>query len=195
MKLTNKTRWQTKDLRRFIELVLKHQGHNPRDTWSVVVVPGRQSNPSGWAYLNSRTFQLTLAKRFLLQRPGADGSTTLSREEPETLPRSILCKLAQVAIHEIGHCEGLNHAEMVPWQSIDVSWLPEDLTIRRIPPAQPKAKPSREERNSEELKHALDKIASLTEAIAAAERQVKSLRTRRSNWRRTAAKIRRRKHK
>lgn len=192
MKIANKTRWQTADLRRFVETVLRHQGHDPKETWHVTFAPGRKSSPSGWAYLNSRTFQLTLAKKFLLQRPGADGKTTLSREEPETLPRSVLLKLAQVAIHEIGHCEGLSHAEMVPWHAIDVSWLPEDLTINRIPA--PK-KPSREEKNAAELQHALDKIVSLTDAIAAAEKNIKALRTRRSNWRKEAAKIRKRKLK
>lgn len=192
MRIQNESHWQTRDLRKFVSLVLRHQGHDPmKEDWSVSFKTSKRPEPGGWAYLNSRRFQLTVPHRFLLQRTAEDGSLVLERgAEPETLPRSVLLKLAQVAIHEIGHCEGLQHGEMVSWRTIDVSWLPEDMTIRRIPKP---VRPSKEEKNQEALQHALDKIQSLTDAIAAAEKHLKSLRTRRSSWRKKAAKLRRRK--
>jgi hypothetical protein len=106
MQVENKTKYDTRYLKRLFIACDKHEGAHitskrmrGRKVW---VKPGR-SRIHGAAWLHSTSIVMSLPAK-----------------EPSAR------KIAQIYIHELGHNLGLNHKHMMNWWEIDVSWWPDE---------------------------------------------------------------------
>lgn len=103
MKISNKTGYSTRHLRKIFLACEKNEGtdHGHRN---VEVIYGRKKSVSGYAWYNSNKVVMKLPK-------------------PEFLTK--IHQLAQVYIHEVGHNLNLRHREMMKWWNIPVEFLEE----------------------------------------------------------------------
>jgi len=99
----------------------------------------------------------------------------------DELPKRIVEEAARTIIHEIGHCQGLRHEDMVCSSSIEVPWA-DGLKIRKKTAAKPKPKPDREAK-------AIAAVERLEDLLAEEEKRhrarTKSLKTRLSKAKRS----------
>lgn len=159
LKLTNETNWDTRDLRQFVIATIRACGGDGPGlrNWCVTISNSRRGRVHGNAYVNSRTWRLYLpdtyfdddkwragqadlkilqakikAKQATYQgweeaRIKLDRSCRLKRDE---MSRSCIESAARVAAHEIGHCQGLRHDDMLDISDIEIPWV-KGLTIKR----------------------------------------------------------------
>lgn len=118
--IKNETDYSTRDLRKLVLRAIKAEADFPKDwKWDRYVVRiaySRRAGISGYGYYNSRNFCLKLPRpKMLVLRVN-------QQQYPYELSPESITRLAQVAIHEIGHNLGLRHAEMIDSSKIDVSW-------------------------------------------------------------------------
>ena len=166
MKIDNSTHWRTDDLRKIITAAVIEEGLDPSDRWLFSIVytrPGANRDGryvTGWAYCNSRRVHLRVPR---------------DHDVP-------VKEFAQVAVHEIGHCKGLGHEDMVRTRSIAVPWV-EGMVIRK---RAERAKPAVDKRAQA---HA--KVERAEELIALEEKRhgtaMKRLRTKLANAKKSAA--------
>lgn len=119
MKIINRTKYRTDDLRRFFAAGLKALGADSNKTVKVGYSRAGAFSCSGYAcygwempdgYREGRLIYMGLPQ-------SADDSATLK-------------KIAQVFEHEIGHSQGLTHKEMAPSETLEPIWH-EDLPLRQ----------------------------------------------------------------
>jgi len=106
MKLINKTNWNTRDLRKFVNLVTKHEGFKPRTIEFIT----RNSNVRGRAVVNGSWIRLNTfsnGRESIL----ADNGVAVNRD-CDTIEGMRLLHLAGTLSHEIAHNRGLRHNTM-----------------------------------------------------------------------------------
>lgn len=166
LKLDNRTRWDTRDLRRFVLAGLKHCGVD--GYWTVRIASTRQPyGSSGLAYVNSHWFQINI--------PAYGWSDNWrSKIQLVTLPAVKLREVGQVLEHEVAHCRGLHHGEMRPSEDIPATWTLW-LSIRKQAPKIKKTRTATERAGARESK-AREKLAEWERKQRAAARKVKTYR-------------------
>lgn len=108
LRLDNRTRWSSKDLRRFFEAGLKKLRCGPR---TVRIRYGIGRALHGWAYYDSRILQICL--------PGPTYVAACQGKRKEPLDYK---ELAQTFEHEIDHTKGLTHSQMPDWKKLKPTW-------------------------------------------------------------------------
>lgn len=127
MKITNKTNYDTKYLRRLFLACEKHEGTNYQ-TRRIKIIWARRNCIHGYAYYNSNSVVLKLPKQYR-HFEVVDGCTTRDKEFTPLNAK----RLAQIYIHETGHNHGLYHKDMQDYWIIDVSWMPdESVPIKQV---------------------------------------------------------------
>ena len=127
IKIDNATDWRTDDLRVFIRAAILADGQDPNDAWRVEIRKRRVTNRcAGLAWIGSHHMVLKIPHRFAFT--GSDGRAVYETQ-PAVMPDFVVHGLGRVTIHELNHCRGLDHADMVDLGSIDTVWA-EGLTIR-----------------------------------------------------------------
>lgn len=106
LKLTNKTHYDSLDLRRLISAGLRALGDERRYFVSVVY-GGRGSSTSGYAYYNSGTIRLRVPRGYTVNDERKPRSVVY-----EALPLATVRDLAHTLAHEIAHTNGVRHSEM-----------------------------------------------------------------------------------
>ena len=129
MKIINETKWNTKDLQKIFALSLKAdnkiEGKFNKNLIIIItyrkfrkwVIPYYERNNmildnkykySGYAYFNTGEMKIRL--------PVKDIDSQY---------------VAKIFIHELAHCRGYKHHQMGCWLSLDVSFLPDNIKIRK----------------------------------------------------------------
>ncbi len=106
LSLTNRSHWDTEDLRRIITAGLDARV-GAWTSWSVTVKTARGGHIRGWAWLHTTRLQLTIPRPL---------------NEESVLSHDSVITLARVLLHEIDHNLGLGHRAMCKWYKIDVPW-------------------------------------------------------------------------
>lgn len=129
MQIINKTHWDTSDLKRVFKLSLNADNQiegrfnkhltitvNYRRLRQIIKnqirfgywTPEEIYYYKGFAYYNSGLMRISLPKENI---------------NPEIV--------AQIFIHELEHCRGFRHDKMGVWFEIDVSFLPDNIRIKK----------------------------------------------------------------
>lgn len=164
LKVLNKTQWATRDLRRIFSAVLRDSNKwegKLNGAVRVTVVHSRTGSFSGYAYLNSTVMRLRVPTPDSLKGAALD-----------------VFKLAYLFEHELAHCRGYVHEDMVGLNSWKCATETNyryvaGMTVAAKPP--PKAKPKadvqvtrylrvvagidKRERERAKLERALSKLA------------------------------------
>ena len=137
LKIVNKTRWKTSDLRKLFLLCCEKAGFTP--TTVHVGYTRRSSAVHGRARVNGSIIWMNLPNKKLEVRTGDDGKSHYEHIEIDTLEKGLVEDIAQVFIHEIGHNLGLRHKHMKSCYDISADFIPADFVITSN---QPKPQPS-----------------------------------------------------
>jgi hypothetical protein len=124
--LVNRTRYDTRDLRRLTILCLKERGAYAGRRYRVTWVPARGAWPHGLAWIG-RPFVRMMLPAARVEAVGDGGRRAVGLA---ALDRRTIERLAQVLLHEIDHTLGLNHREMLNCYSLPVWFLPADIRVR-----------------------------------------------------------------
>ena len=103
MRIYNSTDYRTDDLRELFSAAICLIGDISR-VWYITIgyrYSKKIGNCHGWAYLNTGRFHISLPHR------------------PSSIKMKELCQITQ---HEIDHCLGLNHSEMLDWWDLKITW-------------------------------------------------------------------------
>ena len=122
MKIQNKSKWDTDELRDFFRLVFKKEGISPK-RYNITVMNTRFPRKdccTGCAYLHSKT--LTIRLPTMERVMGSDGFSRCVDSEVMPIPKTV----AQVLAHEIHHTIGYQHREMIKSEDI---LTPENLPV------------------------------------------------------------------
>jgi hypothetical protein len=125
MKLINKTKWNTADLKKLCMAVIKHKGSHKNHQITVKTGKYRYSNSDRIGGL-ARLFGTTISMKVpLTTKPnntgmvGNDGKTIY-----EQIPNALdVGDFAKILDHEIDHNLGLRHKVMQNWRKLDVGYL------------------------------------------------------------------------
>jgi len=129
MIIINKTKWSTKDLRKVFQLALRAdneiEGRFNKNL--TITVKYRVLNK---IILNQAKLGYIKLKENYYYKGWAYYNTGLMRI---SLPRKNIDSkiVAQIFIHELGHCRGFKHCQMGHWSKIDTSFLPYSIKIKR----------------------------------------------------------------
>lgn len=135
MRLINKSRWDTGDLLKFLRECFKRAGSDIRD-YTIEIGNTSSSGIRGLGSYTRCWLKLRIPKQSKVSIIGLNGTAAIEfRDAVNTV------ELAQVAIHEVGHTQGLHHRDMISYKEIDASWA-KDSVIR---PKQLKARPTMDE--------------------------------------------------
>ena len=132
MKIINKSRWNTSDLKKLSRAVLKHYGYDAPRLFKIVT--GKSTN---WRKADSQCCSGRASLGGSRVRMMVPKSTTIEKV-PVVFP---VKDYARVLIHEVGHNAGLVHKEMVECRSIEV---PEEILEMTVRPKEKKVKPKRD---------------------------------------------------
>jgi len=131
MKITNKSKWDTRDLIRFFRRCLSEIGEDIRDYTIAVKNIRGGVGVSGAGSYNRKWMRISLPTH--RQVVGSDGGCFI--EELSELTGGELERVAQVVIHESDHTRGLHHRDMMPSEQICTTWAGEfRIAKRRIKP-------------------------------------------------------------
>jgi hypothetical protein len=115
MKITNKTQYDTRYLRRLFLACENHEGTNPKRR-HVCVQPKSGGGVGGYAWYNSHSVVMKLS-----------GVKADARD------------VAQVYIHEVGHNLGLRHKDMAACKDIQIDFWPDEaVPLKAAKPTKPK---------------------------------------------------------
>lgn len=208
----NNTHYRTSDLKAFVVACLKADDRDLRYSVTVDYTKG-ESGASGCAYLNSRTLTVRVPKGVPTTR--SDGWTFERKRKNwhRTLPSYALKDLAGVLVHELAHCDGIEHDDMHPalkrgtswmadktneeadavWRSLVGTWW-EGLEIRAkagvipddVPPLVA-AQAARKRKAEQREKTARSKVDEIDEKLKKLESQRKRLMTLKKKWREKVA--------
>jgi len=107
MKITNKTDYSTRQLRKIFMACEKNEGTNPKNR-NIEVIYGRSKGVRGYAWYNSNSVVIKLPKM-----------------KKDNSNQANIHQLARVYIHEVGHNLNLRHKEMMKWWLMPVDFLEE----------------------------------------------------------------------
>ena len=133
MKLTNETKWDTRNLRTLCLKVLKKMGGS-RYT-RIKIITSKGGKYGGLASLGATWIKMRVpAIQHTTLAQGNDGKL-----QTQTVPSEFnVIKFTQILEHEIGHNQGLRHKEMSDWWNFNVDYV-KDLKVSPI-----KEKPKQE---------------------------------------------------
>jgi hypothetical protein len=101
--MSNRTEFRTDDLKKIFSTAISSVGDITR-VWYITVgyrYTKEAGDCHGWAYLNTGRFHISLP------------------HWPSNVKMNELCQIIQ---HEIDHCLGLNHVEMLNWWKLKPTW-------------------------------------------------------------------------
>ena len=124
IKVDNKTWFRSDDIRNLVRRAIAAEGQSGRD-YTVEVRYARGGDIGGYGWYHQRKIKMCIPKHESQWHPIRGSKPT-----PYGFTPSRIKTFAQVVIHELGHNQGLRHAEMASWTGIEVSWS-EGMTIRR----------------------------------------------------------------
>lgn len=144
MKLTNKSKWDTRDLRKIVLKCIRIEGCR-KDL--IVKMSTLRKDTEGYvrgeAQFNGRLIRIRLkAPSEIRYRPAYHHVAYMG----ELLLRSLKTELAQVILHEIQHIRGNEHRDMIESWDLKVDWVLE-FELR------PKKETSKPERNLREERY------------------------------------------
>lgn len=172
MKLINKTKWDTKDLRKLCNAVIKHTGSHKNHIIEIVTkkVKGYSSGYSGVARLNGDWICMRIPATVGVEKVpktskaiGDNGKQIfkLVGFENKIMPRKFnVDYFAKVLEHEIGHNLGLTHDVMIPHLKLNTDYV-KDFKVN---PKEIKQKPKRDLKQ-ERFDHAKIKVKELQSKI------------------------------
>lgn len=125
MKLINKTKWNTADLRKLCMAVIKHKGSHKNHQITVKTNKYRYSHSDrigGLARLFGSTILMKVPLTVRPQNTGmvGDDGRTIYEQVPNTLNVEDFGKILD---HEIDHNLGLRHNVMRNWRKLDAGYL------------------------------------------------------------------------
>lgn len=175
LNITNHGSYRTDDLRKLISAALRAEGMWAPNGWCQVEVEDcKGNNCHGLATIGIPAFKLML--------PTLRGPSDNRRKFFEKLPVYLVKQLAQVAVHEIGHTQGMRHDEMVDWWEFEVPWA-DGLKVRLAESAKPK-KVTPLERAERRSAHVDKKVAEVERKLLLLSRRKKALGKTLRGWRR-----------
>lgn len=180
MRIINRTRWSTEDLRRIIAASMRARG--VRSTGVTVRISPSKTHVTGWAYIGRWVGGVEISPTMKTVRRFRQGMEMAIRIPSEFDP----CYLARVIDHEVAHLAGLGHKDMGEalyncTQALD--WLPSVppvITLEAEPEGEAIAAASRANR----FEHA--KVM-----LARAETRAKRAQTILKKWRRRVSAMQR----
>jgi len=123
LRLINKTKWNTKDLRKLIIKVLEHEGLSKKRTIEIVYSKQRKyylPKYTGIASLYRNWLRIRVPKPIVKHwKMSNDGKII----ETEIEYKFDVQKFTKILIHELSHNQGLIHKEMLKLNDIDVSFI------------------------------------------------------------------------
>ncbi len=132
MKVTNQTNYDTRYLRSLFTKCEKHEGTNYKYR-NVKVIYSRSGRIGGYAWYNSHSVVMKLPKRQAIKTINYY-TRKKGSEEHGAWSHSV----AQVYIHEVGHNLGLHHKDMPSSETINISWLSNEICpLKKINPSKP----------------------------------------------------------
>ncbi len=173
LRIDNQTRWDTRDLRRFILAALRHKGAGDRH---VSIGYGKHGDVGGWGSYPDNRREASDRRRGC--REGATMRLTLpgpgwvAAHERDPID---LRQLAQLLEHEIDHTLGLTHDDMLDWWTLEPTWH-KDLIVRWRTPNQCESAVVMRER------HARAMLAKADERIEKRKTQLRIAKTARTKW-------------
>jgi len=174
MKVENKTRWDTRDLRKFFLAGLKALGASKDKT--IIVKYNRSTRARGEEYVSGHAYYPSW-----YNREGDEIQLNIPREEFD------LFSLAQVFEHEIGHTLGVRHKDMLPVDELTPTWH-EGLILRK---KESKSQLSKEEKRAETARkreqHVREKVREYEEKLDGLEKTRKRWKKRLAEWKKKAA--------
>lgn len=112
MKFVNKTKWNTRDLRKLTLAILKHSGQSKPE--SLTIIP--RNRYGGLATIRAyKNWIRMYVLNPIRQGYSGDCGSVVYKDIPFDTKR-----YSQVLIHEVGHNEGLRHREMISSHVIDI---------------------------------------------------------------------------
>ena len=114
MKITNKTDYSTRHLRKIFLACEKNEGTDPKHR-DVEVRYGCDSGGRGYAWYNSNSVVMKLPKM------KKDGSC-----------QAEIHNVARVYIHEVGHNLNLKHREMMKWWLIPIDFIEDGKVLEKL---------------------------------------------------------------
>lgn len=143
MRLTNKTKWDSEDLRKLVLETIKRAGYetNKRITVETGKGWGGGLRYSGRAGIHSNFVKMSVPKITYkdMARDEKGGFIVGSNGHYVKVEKPIhfdTVQFAKVLIHELGHNAGLQHEDMINYNKLNCEWAKE-LTVN---PQQPKPK-------------------------------------------------------
>lgn len=139
MNIINKTKWNTKQLMKLINAVIKREGYSKPARITIQTIRNWGGGGySGTAYCLGRQIimriPLTSYRRY--ESMGSDGKKVFT-----TKPTNFSSKtFAQILVHELGHLHGLHdHKDMLNLDKLECDWT----TSLEVSPQEEKPKPKR----------------------------------------------------
>jgi len=133
VKVVNKTKWDTKYLKKLFLECEKHifntylvHGEAKKDR-HVTVKTHRTYWVGGYAWYHSHSIVIKIPPPVSVHLGNIKTENAFSAR-----------RVAQVYLHEVGHNIGLMHKQMVPSSKIDVSWWPDENIPLKITKEKPK---------------------------------------------------------
>lgn len=137
MKVVNNSNWNTDDLKKLINAVLKFSGQDaPR---ILTIKTGKHNHgTNGRASIGGSWVDMWVPKTMISKKGvGLDGKFHTLCDEEIRFPVE---EFSKVFIHEVGHNEGLRHKDMLPWEHIKIPTSIREMVIRSKPKPKPKIK-------------------------------------------------------
>jgi len=128
MKFVNKTKWNTRDLRKLTLAILKHSGQSKPE--SLTIIPRNRYGGLATIRAYKNWVRMYVLNPFK-QGYSADNSTCSEAIRYRCIPFDTQ-RYSQILIHEIGHNEGLRHREMVNSTTINIPDSILKINIREI---------------------------------------------------------------
>lgn len=132
MEFINKSRWDTRDLLKLLRECFRRLNEDIRK-FKIVVLDG-DFDVRGYASYRAKWIKLCLPTREHVI--GSDGR--LKALDLTELSWGHAVRIAQVAMHEVGHTRGLRHRDMIPPKDIPCDWA-EEFVVRA---ERPRPKPT-----------------------------------------------------
>lgn len=134
MKINNKTKYDTRFLRKIFTACEKHifatylvHGESKHRHVTIKTHKKGTSTVGGYAWYNSWSVVITLPPPISTLYGNTKRENTINAR-----------RVAQVYLHEIGHNIGLKHKQMKPSTKINVDWLPDEIVPLKSEKIKPK---------------------------------------------------------
>jgi hypothetical protein len=170
IKFTNRTNWNTRDLRRLVEVGLREEVGVYLEYWVEIYSMTPNRRYTGHGAIHALWMDIGAPLDYVTTGDGTEAPL-------DVMPSKDVIRMARTLAHEVQHNKGERHKEMVFSRELPVPWveklIAEGFQIRR---KAKKAKPARD-LQAERFEHARAKLAEH-------ERKMKRARTLVQKWKR-----------